>query len=312
MIWQVRKAFTMLELVFVIVIMGIVGKFGVELLFQAYNYYLYNQADNRFQAQSEAAVEQIANRLQYRIPGSEIVRLDNAPGVYNSPASVNQALVNAANVTVLEWVGYDIDGWRGDGNSTLPLWSGFIDVKATKANGNTAILNTSETNASRILNVWQALSPSGFNGVGAGVFFVQDSNFNVQSGFGWDGNLIANQTTTVHRVNVTAGNDNILSTTVSTFSGQNIYEFYKLSWTAYALVYDKAARTLTLYYDYRPWNGQSYANGTSEVLMENVDTFRFRSAGDAMKVQVCIQDAKLFQDNNGTGAFSICKEKTVF
>jgi prepilin-type N-terminal cleavage/methylation domain-containing protein len=307
---RVRSAFTMIELIFVIVIMGIVGKFGVELLFQAYNYYLYNQADNRFQAQSEAAVQQIANRLQYRIPGSEIVRQSNA-GLGNYTPIATTVDTNSS-VTILEWVGYDIDGWRGDGNGALPTWSGFIDVAMTKANGSTPDLNTSETNATRTLAVWNALSNGTFNGAGAGLFFVQDTNFNVRDGFGWNGVAVADQTKTVHRVNIINGNNNRVTATVGNFSGQNIYEFYKLSWTAYALEHNSNTGELKLYYNYRPWNGETYANGTSKLLMENVDTFRFRSAGDAMKIQVCIRDAKLFQDNNGTGAFSICKEKTVF
>jgi prepilin-type N-terminal cleavage/methylation domain-containing protein len=303
---RIRKAFTMLELVIVIVILGIIGKFGVELLFQAYNYYLYNLADNRFQAQSELAVQQVANRLQYRIPGSEVVR--QSDGGLNNYVPIATAVDNNSTVTILEWVGYDIDGWRGDGDSTLPTWSGFIDIEMTKANGSTPDLNTTETNATRILQVWNALSPTNFNGIGTGLFFIQDSNFNVRDGFGWNGVAVADQTRTVHRVNV--ANNNRLTATVGNFSGQNIYEFYKLSWTAYALEHNTTSGELKLYYDYRPWNGETYANnGTPVLLMENVDTFRFRSAGDAMKIQVCIKDKKLF---NNTGEFSICKEKTVF
>jgi prepilin-type N-terminal cleavage/methylation domain-containing protein len=306
---KIRKAFTMLELIFVIVIMGIVGKFGVELLFQAYNYYLFNTAENRFQGQSEAAVEQIANRLQYRIPGSEVVRQGNASPIA-AYTSIATAVNNGSPITVLEWVGYDIDGWRGDGSSTDPTWSGFIDLSASQAQANT-VLVTPGSNVTRISNTFTALSPSGFSGVKAGLFFIQDSNFNVQDGFGWNGVAITDQNVTTHPVDVGV---NQLVANGGNFGGRNMYEFYKLSWTAYALelTIDPVTGTgpLRLYYDYRPWNGQRYTDGSSVVLMENVDTFRFRSAGDAIKVQVCIRDAKLF--NNNTGAFSICKEKTVF
>lgn len=306
MIQTMRRAFTMIELIIVIVVMGIVGKYGIEIMIQAYDYYIANTADNRFQWQSQATVEQIANRLSYRVPGSEIVRLDTLPGVFNSPANLaGNVAVDNANVTVLEWVGIDIDGWRGDGTSTNPTWSGFIDIEATKANGNALVLNSSESNVTRMVNVWNALSPSALNGsTGYGLFFVQDANFNVQDGFAWDGVALTSQTTTAHRVDLL--NDNNITAKVGTFSGQNIYEFYKLSWTAYALVYNKSARTLTLHYDYRPWNGQTYTNGTSVLLSEDVDTFRFRSAGDALKIQVCIQDIDITQE------FAVCKEKTVF
>ncbi|MBN2782153.1 MAG: prepilin-type N-terminal cleavage/methylation domain-containing protein, partial [Campylobacterales bacterium] len=73
-----RLAFTMIELIFVIVVMGIVGKFGVEFLAQAYNNYVYASINNSLQAKSEMAVESIASRLQNRIKNSIIARdIDN-------------------------------------------------------------------------------------------------------------------------------------------------------------------------------------------------------------------------------------------
>lgn len=306
---KMKKAFTMIELIIVIVVMGIVGKYGIEILIQAYDYYISNTADNRFQGQSEAAVEQIANRLTYRIPGSEIVRQEST-GLNNYGSIATVADDNIPNITVLEWVGYDIDGWRGDGASTDPTWSGFIDLNASEAQANT-ILVTSESNNTRIDSVVTALSPRRFagawNGSGYGLFFIQDSNFNVQDGFGWNGVAVADQSLTVHPVDLAL---NQLTASVGNFGGRNMYEFYKLSWTAYALQHNATTGELRLYYDYRPWLGETYANGASTVLMENVDTFRFRSAGDAIKVQVCIKDKNLFKNN--TEEFAVCKEKTVF
>ena len=65
---------------------------------------------------------------------------------------------------------------------------------------------------------------------------------------------------------------------------------------------------LTLYYDYQPWFGESYTAGKSAVIMQNVDTFRFRAIGDLIKVQLCVRDSNISRD----GGYSICKEKTVF
>lgn len=301
---KLRRAFTLIELIIVIVVMGIVAKFGIELLIRAYDYYIANLAENRFQVQSEVAVEQIAARLRYRIPGSEVVSFDG--GAATSAASA--ADDPTANAVIFQWIGYDIDGWHGDGSSVLPTWSGLIDLNATMPLANTT-LSTPETNVTRINDMITALSPKRaagtWTGNGFGLFFINDANFNVSTGFGWDGAAINDQTHTTHPVNVI--NDNQLVATNGNFSGQNIYEFYKLSWTAYALVHNRSG-TLTLYYDYRPWNGDTYASGSSAVLMEHVDGFRVQSLGDAFKVHVCIRDDKLFNE----GAFSICKEKTVF
>jgi len=39
---KTRAAFTMIELIFVIVVMGIIGKFGVEFLAQAYKSFIFS------------------------------------------------------------------------------------------------------------------------------------------------------------------------------------------------------------------------------------------------------------------------------
>lgn len=315
---KIRRGFTLLELIIVIVILGIVAKFGVELLIRAYDYYIQSLAEHRYQAQSEVAVEQVANRLQYRIPGSEIVRQSNTANFQTTGfTSLASTTDDNSTITILEWVGVDADGWRGDENSRLPTWSGFIDVEGTIADADNTILVTRGSDMTRVGNVIAALSPSRatgtWNGNGLGLFFIQDTNFNVMNGFDWNGTAAIDQSGTVHPVNRRVA-DNNFTATVGNFQGRKIYEFYKLSWTAYALEHNTASHQLRLYYDYRPWNGDRYtlrADNTvppSVVLMENVDTFRYLSIGDAIKVQVCIRDTNLFS----TGAFSICKEKTVF
>ena len=66
--------------------------------------------------------------------------------------------------------------------------------------------------------------------------------------------------------------------------------------------------TLTLWYNYQPWLGDKYTDGNHSVIMEDVDTFRFRAVGDLIKVQLCVRDSNISRD----GGYSICKEKTVF
>lgn len=66
--------------------------------------------------------------------------------------------------------------------------------------------------------------------------------------------------------------------------------------------------TLTLYYNFQPWNGQTYLDGDHAVLMNNVSTFRFKAVGSLIKVQLCVSDANI----STTKEYSICKEQTVF
>lgn len=71
---------------------------------------------------------------------------------------------------------------------------------------------------------------------------------------------------------------------------------------------------LTLYYNYRPWLGDTYLqrkDGTtpdSAIIMQDVDTFQYKAVGDLIKVQMCVKDGNISSD----GGYSICKEKTIF
>lgn len=311
-----KKAFTLIEMIIVIVIMGIAAKFGTELLMRAYEDYVYGTANNRLMAESEAAVTQIANRLQYRIKESIIFREGgDVNGTFiNSFTSLASANYNPidSNTTVVEWVGYDNDGWRGDGSSTKPTWSGIIDLEHVSASN--TILISPESNATRISSVISALSYGSFNGAGSALFFIGDESVNVNDGFGWNGNAIVDQNdTNLHRVNF--GTGQFTSNNADNFSGVDIYEYYRLAWTSYALEFHRwtdvqgiAQGTVWLYYDYRPWLGENYTDGKKVVLMENVQTLRFSSIGDVLKVQVCVGDGDIFKK----GAYSVCKEKTVF
>lgn len=318
--WRKKSAFTLIELMIVIVVMGIVGKYGIELLIQAYDYYILNAAQNRFQVQSQTAVEQAAARLQYRIPETLVVRqtaVANGIGGLEAAMAPIASAVDAGGdqITALEWIGYDIDGWRGDGTSTNPTWSGIIDVDnpAAIAAGNYLVSPGSDTG--RITSVIGALSNTALNQDAAVMFYIGDKNINVMSGYGLDRTVINDQTRNIHRL---VGNANVNEFVANggAFAGTDVYEYYRLAWSAYALVHDKSTGNLWLYYDYRPWLGDNLVTRNDgsvtphSLLMENVDTFRFRSIGDAMKLQICIKDQDLF--DNASKEFAVCKEKTIF
>ncbi len=294
-----HNAFTMIELIFVIIIMAFIGTYGVEFMASAYRGFVDATVYNRMQAQSEAAVTQIASRLQYRIRDSVIVR-QAVGGVFNS-------LPNAAPTDrVLEWVGYDIDGWRGTWNGAaamnLPNWSGFIDVDAGTAAG----LVTPNSNLGNINQTIGALSNGGTVN-SAAIFFI-GANTNLNN-YGWAAGGVANQSGTAHPVAMT-GNDQLLPRPALgvDFSGVDVYEYYQLAWSAYAIVHNTVTNQLLLRYNYQPWNNNF--NATQTVLMENVDQFRFQARGEMIWIQVCTKDQN-FQ-NTDDGNYSVCKEKVIF
>jgi len=285
-----RRGFTLIELVFVIVVIGILSKFGVELLYKSYEAYVLSNTFNRLTNESELAVKQIANRLSYRIKDTVVAR--------TSPAG---AVVPVGSITgnenVLEWMGIDSDGWR----AASPTWSGLIDLSPVSVGG----LATSTING---------LSSPGTTSNESGAIFFIGAPVDLSANFGYDGVAVGTQNESIHPVNMGAV---ITSSNADNFDGIDVYEFYQFTKSGFAVSLDTAnpkvmngvtSYDLILYYDYKPWDGVNMTAGKSALLMENVKSFNFATIGDILIVQVCLTD------NNaaGLGEYSLCKEKVIF
>ncbi|MDY0121677.1 MAG: type II secretion system protein [Sulfurimonas sp.] len=295
---QSKKGFSMLELIFVIVVIGILSKFGVEFLAQAYRNFIFSNINNRLQAQSEAAVEFIAKRLEHRLKGSEVAR----EGLAEAATSIKNDTVSGETWTVLEWVGEDVDGLRGD---TAAYWSGILDLddlSTTNAN-----LVSPGTNSNLLATNITNLGGTGL--ADAAISFVRGTQD--ITGYGWDGTgLVANNAgRSIHPI---GANGSVLT---GNFADVEVYEFYKLSWTAYGILHDENDN-LWLYYNYQPWNGDIITtHNTRELIMENVSSFQFRPVDDLLKIQVCVHSDGIIDGDATTtvsGEYAICKEKTVF
>ncbi|PHQ90789.1 MAG: protein containing prepilin-type N- cleavage/methylation domain protein [Sulfurimonas sp.] len=288
----------MLELVFVIVIMGIIGKFGFEFLARAYQSFIFTSVNHTLQENSATALEFISKRLQYRIKDSVIARI---PGVrFDALASINQA--QALQYTVLEWISTDIDGFRGN---ALPFWSGIIDVDdAVAINSNGALLVSPATNTAALNALIANLSNSTL--ADAALYFV-GSTSDITLDYGWDQNALQNQNASMHPIDASNARVDAFIPFVGNFRGVDIYEYYKLSWTASALVLNNITGDLFFHTDYQPWLGENFNNVIRpSLLMQNVDTFKFRAVGSLIKIQICVNN-NLIQGN-----YSICKEKTIY
>lgn len=300
-----RLGFTMLELIFVIVIMGIIGKFGVEFLAQAYRGFIFSNVNHNLQAKGEMAVESIASRLQYRIKDS-IIKRKSADFTSFEAIGTTVPSAEVKDYNILEWISSDIDGFRGD---SLPFWSGIIDLDASSS----ILLHSPETNTTAIDSLIDKLSYSTAGINNSALYFIgSDTDIN---NYGWDGNAIQTQNAVMHPIRSTGNIDEFvprdgLTNEDNNFSGVDVYEYYQLAWTAYAVGindYNNTSNTgtLTLWYNYQPWEGEVYTDASSSILMENVSTFQFKSVGSVIKIQVCVK-SDLVED------YSLCKEKTIF
>ncbi len=288
-----KKGFTLIELVFVIVVMGILAKFGTEFLANSYQNYIFSSINNKLQNQSAYAAEFITARLQYRIKDSVISRKYDEDDF----RSIEEA---DEDDNMIEWTQIAIDSFRG---VSKPFWSGIIDLDE----GNKSALYSPETNTSAINEMIQGLS-NGNCDVNDSVLYFVGASSDINE-YGWNGDELTDQNKTLHRV-VADENISIFKPKVGDFSQRDVFEYYQLSWSAngIALVdYNDTTKmgTLKFFYNYQPWEGESYKDGNSTILMENVSTFSVVAIGKTLKVQVCVK-SNLVQE------YAICKEKTIY
>ena len=69
-----RKSFTLVELIFVIVILSIIGVISAQIITKIYEQYIFTRAINELETKTELVLTQIAKRLSLRIKPTTIAR----------------------------------------------------------------------------------------------------------------------------------------------------------------------------------------------------------------------------------------------
>jgi len=249
-----KTAFSMLELIFVIVVLGIVSSIGAEIIAKIYNNYLTQRGQHRTSLKTQVALNQIINRLRYAIPNT-IVRRAGLAGIdENIHLGVTMAS-NQDSYTVLQWVASDGDSFEAitSAGDRKPGWSGFCDLDAS----------TYTSIVSRASN-----------------FTLTNS---IQASLGGDGNFAIFFPGELTSHAATGAGDTI---TLGTAAGR-IVERYKLAWTSYALSIEGG--DLFLYYDFAPIIGTPI-NGTKTLLLKNVTNFKFTGKGQSVRLKICVEE----------------------
>jgi len=319
-------AFTMLELIMVIVILGIVSSLGSSMIAKTFESYVLQRALHKASMATELAATQIVNRLTFRIPGSTVARKPS--GDYNFiPVSSISTAGDTVHV-VLEWYAYDNDSFSAN---KLPGWSGYADVvssNSTKAQFETPGSSLDVTNT--IINNLSAgrVDLTGAGAVRPAIFFrAPDSMYDPANSLihryrpacmgldyaTFDNNCVL----AVSGLHSNTAHDIFkFSDAARKTEAKFIYEHYKLAWSAYSIVPEKETDfsnanplyQLKLYYNYQPWLGDKYTDNTtsSSTLLRNVSVFKFSESGGTMRIKLCVQE-NIAGDANVT----ICKEKAV-
>ena len=308
-----KKAFTLLELMVVIVIIGLLSHMGIQMTLNIYRSYLQSRAINTLETQTELVLEQISKRLAIRVRGSTIGKQPAANGngafVSTSAAGLNNTF------SILEWVTYSYESFQDGG------WSGFADLSSP----NTAIAaiagsGTISTPGSRLAVAAAAPNFSADQNIrdltnsaasiangNIGIVF-KNMSLNSATSFGYN-RTNANSIGTI----VANGQNNILS--IANYRDALISEQYYLLHTAYAVVPGVASAngdlSLFLHYNFRPWAGQEYNNGNSDLLATNVTRFNFTEANGIIVLKLCIRDAGRSLEP-AEAETTVCKTKAIY
>lgn len=304
-----QKGFTFIELIFVIVILGIVGSIGSSIIVQLYENYITQRAMHRVSTKTELAVNQIVNRLRYRMPSSVIIR--DSTGAMLTSLEDRVWGTSDTNPEIIEWIGYDNDSFSAQ---QRPGWSGYCDTNATNTAGGTSIIATPGSDLGFTDTVIGKLSSGGKSISDAALLFsvrgvhsaAGGANSQNSACYGYDGN-----TTCIHRISGRTGATR-LDTDSPIATGVNISTHYKLAWSAYAIVPVNIISTnlfdLELRYNYQPWDGTQHNNAPSSTLITNVTSFKFAELGGTVRLKLCATEPI---GDHSTVNVSVCKEKVV-
>ena len=298
-----KKAFSMIELIFVLVILGIVASISSQIIVQVYENYITQRAVYNVSTKTELAINQIVNRLTYSIIDSGIAKNPNDSTEFKLLTSLNLATGEDENLTVLEWVGYDNDSFSA---GAAPYWSGV-------ANYETATKSVFSTPGSQLGSVDTIIKNLSKNEVGlTGSLQRPAVVFQPRT---WEGDtingecmgLVNNNTSCIYAVEQ---NTTTSFSFKDTAKAKIITERYQLAWSAYALVPSLKANglyDLNLHYNYQPWENETYDNNaTTSLLITNVSVFKFTQSGGVIQLKLCATE-NIGADFN----ISTCKEKAI-
>jgi prepilin-type N-terminal cleavage/methylation domain-containing protein len=251
---RLTPAFSMLELIFVIVVLGIVASIGAETISKVYEGYIVQRAEHRATLKTELAATQIANRLASAIPGT-VYRIRKDTNAYESIQT--DLAVSGDLYKGLRWVGSDTDSFNA---TATPGWSGFCDIDASTATSISTPGSSLGTTTSIMANLGAASSPV--------LYFPYDL--------------------TPYPATI-AGTTTI---TLTGTGASHIVEHYKLAWSSYALVVDQTDGHLYLHYNFSPTLGVdgTPVGGSRSLLMKDISTFKFKGAGRTIRFKICKEE----------------------
>lgn len=302
-----KKAFTLIEIIFVIVIMSIITLISSDLLLNVYKNYIRTRSINELEYKTDIALEQISRRLANRLKGSEIARDTDSNKIF----SIKDDTAKSEKQYALEWISksYETQIVNKVG------WSGVADINLMESidkNNKTTLTSPGSNFNNNFKDVIKNAYSENF-----GIFFITPQKLDIQTDFGYT--VARHDKIALSSINDIVNDNNITITVPKNM--QQVSDMYYLLNTAYAVVpstindYSKKTNNekenvfdLYLYYDYQPWRGNSYKNGKKTLIAQDVSLFRFTQTQNGVIVmKLCVRTL----DTNEID-LTICKTKAIY
>jgi prepilin-type N-terminal cleavage/methylation domain-containing protein len=249
-----KKAFTLIEMVVTIVILGVLSAGTFVSLQHLYLRMAKSKAVSELSFESQMIVDQISALMYDRVPSSVIGYNSNVPE-FQSIYAID------GNFTILEWIGTASEAYK------MRFYSGFIDMDASQ---NTSFRLSSAGISKPLMDALMVQkfgtgTTSHMGLVFAGSFddgaIYYSNEFNTS--FGWHGNTASKIFPFTPQMD---GNISLIT------KPDEIFEKYYIVDTAYAVARGADItlatcpdanmsvndNTLLLFYDYRPWSGETF------------------------------------------------------
>jgi len=301
-----KTAFTMIEMIFVIVILGIVAGMTFIQVSSVYEDMMQKQNSGELESEAKVVLDQITARLSNSIKDS-LVAMASTDGSGCEPVSSDT--LDVSKKYILAWVGKSDEANLGLWDETLgdyrPGWSGFVDIDGSDTAGHTYIstkgskLSDAEKIIDQLIGQQNPYSLSQTTNSPVAIYFAgSGSNTNACNDF-------FNQTADkMYKVKKADNDDTKLEFKEN--KPTEISEQYALSHSAYAIARDGTNLYL---YSFRPWLGQNpNANATNRKLLgQNVSGFGFKWSGGLFRINVCVS-----KKTPSGYDIEVCKEKAIF
>jgi len=288
-----KAAFTLLELIFTLVILGIVGVMSSEIIAKVYENFRMQRESANLAYEAKVVLDQVETYLNRAIPGSIVCRQADDTLVAIEAKSVCRA--NATSNERLLWIDRDFESiqglWDGVALQNVPAVSGYYHGSSEGLE-----INGTDSDTRGVAQVRDDI----YGREVSAVYFPGKVDGDVEEQF-WQLNAQALFQVTSFE------NDRLF---VNRDINDSLRGVFYITHSAYGI--ESNDKNLSLLYNFHPWLGDHEDfNATKRLLVSDFSSFEAWSEnqGRLLRIKLCLE--RPLSLNDGT-LMKICKESVVY